>query len=213
MNNIQQYKNKILKCKGKFESLVERKNDIDDNLSELIIRQKSLEEAQVFIQMVAHETQSQLRYRLVDIVNLAIETCFEDVVFDIIFDIKRGSTEARLVFMKNGIEMDPISTSGGGIIDLVSFALRIALWNIGHSDNVIIFDEPLKWLQPKELQIEAFRVMKELSEKMSIQFILVANSVGSENILEIADRIFEVKQKDENGYKVSKVAVRGSKCK
>lgn len=208
INNIKSYITKINKCKGKFESLLERKNDIDANLSKLIIRQKSLEEAQVFIQEIAKITQEQLKFHLTDVVNLAIATCFPDVVFDIDFKISNNRTVANLIYRQGDYEIDPMSSSGGGLVDLTAFALRIALWNIGHSDNVIIFDEPLKWLQPKELQIEAFRVMKELSKKMSIQFILVANSVGSENILEIADRIFEVKQINDNGYKVSKVIVR-----
>ena len=162
--------------------------------------------------MIALETQEQLKFHLTDIVNLCIATCFPDIVFDIDFDVKNNRTIAELVYKSNGYTIDPMSSSGGGLVDLTSFALRIALFNIGHTDNVIIFDEPLKWLQPKELQIEAFKVMKELSDKMNIQFILVANSVGSENIIEIADKVFEVKLKKEmiNGteYDVSKVLVK-----
>lgn len=212
MNNIIKYKEIIQKNKGKLESLNDRKNVINTNLDNLSIRQKSIEKAQTFIQIVARSTQEQLRYHLTDVVNLCIATCFQDTIFDIDFNVKNNRTVAELNYKQNGYKVDPMEASGGGLVDLTAFALRISLWNIGRTDNVIIFDEPLKWLQPKELQLEAFKVMKMLSEKMGIQFILVANSVGSENILEIADKVFEVKQVKEtiNGeeYKVSKVIVK-----
>jgi hypothetical protein len=212
MNNISEYKTKINKCRGKLESFEARKKAISKSLIDLNNYQISLEEAQVFIQVVARETQEQLKFHLTDIVNLCIATCFPDIVFDIDFDVKNNRTVAQLVYKTNGYNVDPMDASGGGLCDLTAFALRIALYNIGHTDNVIIFDEPLKWLQPKELQVEAFKVMKELSDKMNIQFILVANSVGSENIIEIADRVFEVKLKKEligdKTYDVSKVIVK-----
>jgi len=170
----------------------------------LVTKQKAIEEAQAFIQIVAQKTQEQLKFHISDVVNLAIRTCFSDMIFDIDFGIKNNRTVVRLFYTKNGYEVDPMDESGGGLVDLTSFALRIALWNIGKTDNVIIFDEPLKWLQPKELQLEGFKIMKELSDKMKIQFILIANSVGSENIVDISDKVFEVSQKEG----ISKVEVR-----
>lgn len=205
---VENYKVKINKSRGKLESLVSRQKKISKDLKELDTYQKTLEEAQTFIQMIANSTQEQLKFHLTDIVNLCINTCFPDVVFDIDFDIKNNRTIARLVYRINGNEVDPMEASGGGLVDLTAFALRIALFNIGHTDNVIIFDEPLKWLQPKELQVEAFKIMKELSTKIGIQFILVANSVGSENLLEVADRIFEVKLKKDNDNFISRVSVK-----
>jgi hypothetical protein len=192
MNNIQVYKTKISKCQGKLESLQSRQNKIGNDLDSLIIRQKALEEAQAFIQQIAQATQEQLKFNIVDTVNLCIATCFPNITFDIDFKIQNNRTVAKLVYFKNGYEIDPLDGSGGGLVELTSFGLRVALWGISHLDNVLILDEPLQKLQPKELQMEAFKIIKTLSEKLKLQFIIVANSIGSENIVDISDRVFSV---------------------
>jgi len=192
VNNIQVFKNKIERNKGKLESLQVRKEKVFTDLEQLIIRQKALEEAQAFIQLIAKETQEQLKFNIVDTVNLCIATCFPNITFDIDFKIQNSRTVARLIYFKNGYEIDPLDGSGGGLVELTSFGLRVALWGISHLDNVLILDEPLQKLQPKELQMEAFKIIKMLSEKLSLQFIIVANSIGSENIVDISDKVFEV---------------------
>jgi hypothetical protein len=215
MNNIQQYIIKINKSRGKLESLESRKKVLSNNQSKLVIRQKALEEAQAFIQQIARDTQEQLKFNIVDTVNLCIATCFSNITFDIDFKIQNNRTVARLIYKKGDYEIDPLDGSGGGIVDLTSLALRMALWNISKTENVIILDEPLKWLQPKELQMEAFKTIKMLSEKLSLQFIIIANSVGSDNIIDISDRVFDVsltKQKinDVMWDEVSKVIARSN---
>lgn len=188
-------------AKGKLNLLQENRVDILTNLKMLIIRQKALEEAQAFIQLVAKNTQEQLRFNIVDIVNLALSTCFPDeYIFDVVFEIKRGRTEAKLVFMKNGNEVDPLEASGGGVVDLASFALRISAWSLGNTDNVIILDEPFRFLS-KDLQPRAGEIMKKISKNLGLQFITVTHN---EAIIDSADRIFEVRKIDN----VSKVIMK-----
>ena len=189
MSSIKEYQNKIQRSKGKLESLQSRQNKIISDLDNLIIRQKALEEAQAFIQIVAQETQSQLRFVIGDLVNLAMSVCFPDeYIFDINFEIKRGKTEARLLFKKDNIEIDPISASGGGVVDVVAFALRLSAWSLGHTDNVIILDEPFRFLS-KDLQPRAGEMMNKLCKSLGLQIICVTHS---QEIIENSDRIFEV---------------------
>lgn len=156
------------------------------------------EQAQIFLQTVAKETQSQLKLRIEDIVNLALETCFpSEYTFRINFNISRGKTEAELVFedQKTGREIDPINASGGGVVDLTAFALRIASYTLErNSDNVIILDEPFRFLS-RDLQSRAGEIIKTLSEKMGLQIILVTHIP---ELIDRADSVFEVK-KQENG--------------
>jgi DNA repair exonuclease SbcCD ATPase subunit len=203
MNSIKEYQNIITKNKGKLESLQSRQSKISSQLSSLLVRQKALEEAQIFIQNVAQETQAQLRVNLCQIIQLALDACFPGkYIFDIDFTIAHSRTVARLIYIRDGFEIDPLSQCGGGIVDLTAFALRIALWSIGKTDNVIILDEPLKNLQPAELNRLGFEVIRNLSKKLGLQFIIVNNSIGSENLLEVSDKIFEVSMNKEGISKV-----------
>jgi DNA repair exonuclease SbcCD ATPase subunit len=201
MNNIQVYKTKISKCQGKLESLQSRKDKIVEDLDDLIVKQNALEEAQAFIQMIAQETQSQLRYSIADIVQLALDTCFpSEYVFDIDFKIERGRTSAQLIFKKDGIDLDPISASGGGVVDLAAFALRLSAWSLGHTDNVIILDEPFRFLS-KELRSRAGEIMKKLSKSLGLQIIIVTHM---DELIDNSDRIFEVTKVNN----ISKVCVK-----
>jgi ABC-type phosphate transport system ATPase subunit len=207
INNISSYQKIITKKRGEAEAQIKRKNIIDDKLDELAIRGTAIEEAQVFIQKIASETQSQLKFNLEPVVQVLLDACFPGkYTFVIDFTIERNRTAVRLLYRtKDGHERDPLKQNGGGICDLTAFALRIALWSIGKTDNVIILDEPLKNLQPVELNKLGFEVIKNLSKKLGLQFIIVNNSIGSENLLDVSDKVFQVSMGKDGISKVKEV--------
>jgi DNA repair exonuclease SbcCD ATPase subunit len=205
MIELKSVSEKIKKYQGKKEHL---KKESDRRLIEknrLETRAIAIETAQAFIQQVAKETQDKIRCHLEDIVQLAIDTCFpNEYEFFIRFEIKRGRTEAALVFEQNGIEVDPMESSGGGVVDVSSFALRIATWSLSKTDNVIVLDEPFKHLSTN-LQGRAGEILKRLSDKLKLQILM---STHIENIVDVSDRIFEVRRVKEGRFKVSKVELK-----
>lgn len=166
---------------------------------------KLLEEAQVFLQKVAQSTQEKLKFQIEDIVNLALEAVFpNEYEFQILFNISRGKTEAELVFMdkRTGKQIDPTEASGGGVVDVVCFALRIACYALHqNTDNVIILDEPMKFVS-KDLISRTGDILKILSEKLNLQIIMVTHIP---EFIDIADRVFTVK-KNEDGISEIKVS-------
>ena len=157
-----------------------------------------MEQAQAFLQKVAQDTQSQLKFQIEDIVNLALETCFpNEYEFQLQFNIARGKTDAELVFLsqKTGRPIDPMNASGGGVVDLTAFALRIASYALEQGvDNVIILDEPFRFIS-RDLQARAGEILKSLSTKLGLQIIFVTHVP---EFVDISDKVFEVK-KDKDG--------------
>lgn len=194
------YYTKISRMSGK-QSLLQKRKDTDaKTLEQLKQDLVYLEAAQAFIQQVAKDTQEQLRFMISDIVQLAIDTCFPgEYIFNVKFEIKRGKTEAVLCFEKHGMEVDPMSASGGGLVDIASFALRIAAWSLGRSNNTIVLDEPFRFLS-KDLHAQAGEILKKLSKHLNLQIIMVTHN---EEIITFADRVFTVTQNRKTG--VSKV--------
>lgn len=166
---------------------------------------KLIEEAQIFLQTVAQSTQEKLKFQIEDIVNIALETVFPDEYeFKIEFNVSRGKTDAELVFLdkRTGQTIDPMDASGGGVVDLTCFALRIASWSLEKTcDNVLILDEPMKFVS-RDLIFNVCEIMQRLSKKLNLQIILVTHIPEFVNI---SDKVFEIK-KDSSG--VSKVIVR-----
>ena len=166
-------------------------------ISEMILktlqdRRKNIEKAQVLIQITAKETQEKLKFHIQDIVNTALDTCFPgEYDFIVDFQLKRGRTEAELYLLKEGERIDPMDASGGGVVDIIAFALRLAAWSLSRTDNVIILDEPFKFLSVN-LRPLAGEILKKLSEKLKIQMIMVTHD---EEMVSIADKVFRVVQK------------------
>jgi DNA repair ATPase RecN len=203
--NINSLKNKLAIFKGKLLQLEETKVNLELELKQQTEKLKLLEEAQLFLQSVAQQTQEKLKYQIEDIVNLALETCFPDEFkFELQIDIARGKTEAKLVFIsqKTGGEIDPMNASGGGVLDVVCFALRLACYTLEtNSNNVIVFDEPFRFLSA-DLRESACEIISKLSNQLNIQIIMVTHI---SEFVGIADKVFVV-SKDTNGK--SKVIVK-----
>lgn len=198
---IENYKRLVAQVKGKRDFLTQEIKDAKRNVKGLKKRQEDLEAAQAFLQIVAKETQEQFKFQITDIVQLALDTCFPDEYkFEINFNIKYGKTEAELVFKSDGNDVDPLTASGGGVVDMASFALRIAAWSLGKTDNVMILDEPFKFMS-RDLQPRAAKILRELSHRLDLQMIM---STHIKEMIDASDRVFEV----EKIKKVSRVTTR-----
>lgn len=201
---VEKIKQMFQRCKGIERELEKNIEEYAGKKNQLEQRLKLIEQAQSFLQKVAQQTQEHLKFQIEDIVNLALETCFpSEYTFQILFNVSRGKTDAELVFLdqKTQRQVDPMNASGGGVVDLTCFALRIACYALEQgTDNVIVLDEPMKFVS-KDLLDRLCEVIKVLSKKMNLQIIMVTHE---NKFIEISDKIFEVK-KDKQG--ISKVSV------
>lgn len=148
-------------------------------------------EARFIINYVAKYTQQQLEMRITNIVSMALAAVFPDPYqFKLVFNERRNQTEADLLLVRDGEELSPVEGAGGGVLDVVSFALRIAVLLMSNHRRIIILDEPFRHLSA-DLQPKASEMMKMLSDKLGIQFIMVSHEDG---IINCADNIITIKQ-------------------
>ena len=147
------------------------------------------QKARAVVQTVAEQTQRKIEYHISKLVTMALASVFPDPYeFALRFVPRRNKTEADLLFLKNKNEGDPIDISGGGALDVASFALRVAIWSIKPTRNTLILDEPGKFIS-RDLQSKFSDMIKHLSNKLGIQFIIVSHVP---EITESADMIFNV---------------------
>ncbi len=192
--NLREIRNRIEQCKGKYEEVQSRILGLEKDITITKQEVKFSEKAQVIIQLIAQQTQQELEIKISDIVSLALDTIFdEDYKFKINFIVKRNKTECELLFEKDGDLMNPLTDDAGGAVDIASFALRIALWTLQapRSRSTIVLDEPFKFLS-KDLLPRASELIKELSDKLSLQFLIVTHL---DELTENADRVFKVSMK------------------
>ena len=140
--------------------------------------QKNLQaasEAQQLLQASASAVQSRAHARIAHIVTRCLKTVFgpEAYDFEIRFEQKRGKTEARCVFIRDGSELDPISSAGGGVIDVVSMALRLAclLLTTPKRRRLLCLDEPMRMVS-KEYRPLVAQLLLQLAQELDLQLIL-----------------------------------------
>lgn len=192
--NLREIRSHIEQSKGQYKEVQSRVKEAEGEIQTLTVDISCSEKAQAIIQKVAQDTQSQLEYHISDIVTMALDTIFDEPYeFKVKFVLKRNKTECELLFIRGEEEVDPLSASGGGVIDVASFALRIALWTLQapKSRNTIILDEPFKFLS-KDLLPRACDLLQELHKKLNLQFIIVTHL---DELAECADKTFEIKIK------------------
>ncbi len=188
-----------------FSILTKKLNQLQGQRNLLIRQQKEAEQnsltyrdvynnvlkARIIVQKVAEDTQKQLEYHISNLVTMALASVFPDPYeFKLRFIQKRNKTEAELIFIKKDNEVnDILENGGGGVADVASLALRIALWSIKKTRPTIILDEPTKFLHNPLFQRKVSELLKDISSKLGIQIIMVSDQQA---LLKAADKVIEI---------------------
>jgi DNA repair exonuclease SbcCD ATPase subunit len=144
-----------------------------------LTRQKlsNREESRKVFQEVSKAVQEAAHARIASVVSKCLETVFDSPYeFHIKFETKRGRTEAQLVFLRDGIEVDPMSASGGGVVDVASFALRLACLSLSRPPlrKLLVLDEPFKFVS-KDYRRQIRQLLETLADEMGFQFFFVTH--------------------------------------
>jgi hypothetical protein len=137
-----------------------------------------LSTALAIVQGSAEEVQNFVHSRIADLVEKCLGSVFQDPYkFQIKFVKKRGKTEAHPVFVRNGNELS-YKDVGGGVIDVTSFALRLACLSLMNPRprKLLVLDEPFRFLSKRKDYRERIKILLEtLSKEMGFQIIQVTH--------------------------------------
>lgn len=147
------------------------------------------QEAQEVLQQVAETIQERAHRRISMVVSKCLETVFEDPYeFVIRFEKKRGKTEAVILFLRDGMEIDPLTASGGGAVDVAAFALRTACLALSRPAprKLVVLDEPFKFVSAQYRE-NVKLMLEKLAEDMGFQIVMVThiNELVTGNVIEI----------------------------
>ena len=191
-NRLNIERGKQIRIAGEIEKLTDREKETRREI-------RRYEQAREIIRAVGLKTQEQLQYHISDITSMALEAVFDDP-YELLVEFvqRRNKTECDLLFQRDGNTMDPMGSSGVGSIDVASLALRVVAWSMQspRTRNTIILDEPFRNLSVDN-QERASQMLKELSEKLGLQLLIVTHS---HTLTESADRIFSVRKRNRKSY-------------
>ena len=185
---------------GKVGSLKTLKQQIvthQEELAQLTAKEDITLKASLFLQSLSDQTRLQVLDKISGIVTEALQTVKDkNLVFtmQLVTKANQPTLEMGILDKLSGQTYDVLTSFGGGICDIVSLALRVALlvkWQPSLS-RVLILDEACKHVAQKDQELLAVFVRK-LSEALNCQFIWISHS---DILQQAAHKIFEVTKHD-----------------
>ena len=178
-------------------NLIKARETVDNLLSDYRLAKKScidaheklikaedrlvyIEEAQQVAQCVAQQIQQRVHNEIAGVVSRCLEAIFyeDNYGFKILFDRKRGRTDAVLILTKDEHEIiDPLNYDSGAVCEIAALALRVSclIMSKPHLRKLLILDEPFKALSAQ--YYERVRLLLDgLSEDFGIQIIMVTHN-------------------------------------
>ena len=147
-------------------------------LDALHYRKKTYEQAAQLLKDLYEQTQERFHKQIMQIVTYCLSEIFgaDAYTFRIIFEQKRNQVEARMVFIRDGEEFDPVQASGGGCLDIAAFALRLATVYLTRKTirSLMILDEPFRYLSV-DYRPKIAALLEKLSTEFDFQFIMITH--------------------------------------
>jgi ABC-type glutathione transport system ATPase component len=138
------------------------------------------QQANTILQAVFAQIQENVHKTISDIVTRCLKAVFKDNAYEfkIAFEQKRNKIEAEIQFIKNNEIYNPLTQSGGGVLDVASFGLRLSavlLSQIKRNRRILILDEPFRFLSV-EYRPAIRDLIQQLSEELDFQFVTVTHA-------------------------------------
>lgn len=170
---VQELHSKYLYCK---ERVKEEKAALAQATQELDNAEKALS----IVQLVAQQVQESAHQQISSVVSRCIQAVFPDrgYEFKIKFERKRGKTEARLMFVREGLELEnPLGEAGGGVVEVTALALRLACLVLSRPKKqmLLVLDEPFKNVNGEEYQERVGELLLTLSKEFGVQMLIVSD--------------------------------------
>lgn len=175
--NPTECRKKVNRFLSDFELAKSRVRTEQEELEKAELRKQTATQAQEMAQQIAQIVQQRAHKQIASIVTRSLQAVFDDPYeFHICFERKRGRTEARMVFKRDGLEIDPMTASGGGVIDIAAFALRLSCLLLSRPPlrRILVMDEPFRFVS-ENLRGRVRSLLNALSKELEVQFLIVTH--------------------------------------
>lgn len=198
---IYKWRSRLERSKGAKKQMEQFLADTEQAIKQTKREIRQHEQAIEIVKEVGLKTQQTLQFHISNTVSMALTSVFEDAYEMLVeFVQRRGKTECDLLFGRGDSQINPLSASGGGAVDVASFALRVASWSMQtpRTRNVLLLDEPFKNVS-EGLLPKASELLKQVSEQLGLQIIMVAHS---DTLIESADNIIQIQYQNRQSRQV-----------
>jgi DNA repair exonuclease SbcCD ATPase subunit len=169
--------------RGEELKLLQDKEAREKRLVEVRDSVECLERVRLLLQEAASHAREQGRRQVEFMVTQALQFVFGgDLDFKVVIEDKRDRPEAEFYVCSNyggdlRVETAPQDARGGGVVDVISLALRLALLQAFRPPvgGPVILDEPAKHVS-EEFSPQVAQFLKSFSQSLGRQVIMVSHN-------------------------------------
>lgn len=176
---LAELQNKVVTGRARLDIAKSKESEARDKLLELTDLLDTRRKALALLQSVASQTQEQLKQAVESAVNSSIEMLFPGYSFLVNFVPKNNKVVAELKIKKGTTELDPVASTGGGVVDAISFSLRAGCLMLAGKRPILILDEPFKHVRGEPRQ-DLGKVLSTLVDTMGVQVLMVSDVAGTD---------------------------------
>jgi len=199
---LSSWKSQYEQGRGQLALLKRQRAEKDKTLTQVRKNIEVWRQVQVLLTKVSDYARRQLVERIEETVTAALQTVLADDSLRFKIEMRelsgKPSAEWRVVSRYGNTEIsnNPEDARGGGIVDIVSLALRLALLELSRPrpEGPVILDEPAKMVSAEYAENLAY-FLRSYAQKTGRQFIVVTHN---ETLAQAGDRAYKV-TKNENG--------------
>jgi len=202
---IGQYRDHYNRLRGEQDAILRKKAQLEGRVAEKRTEIDKLQQVKILLQESSSFAREQARRQIETMVTNALQFIFGDgdMEFRVQIDEVRGRAEGEfLVVSKYGgelpVETRPQDARGGGVVDVISLALRAALLHANRPslDGPIILDEPGKHVS-EEYSRQMAEFLKQLSVAFGRQIIMVTHN---QHLANTGDTSYMVEMRSGKSY-------------
>jgi len=190
--------------KGQLELLTQQKKNKEMELWQAEASLETWRKVQMLFTLASEYAREQLKTRIEETVTAALAAVFnQPLEFKIDIKEKSGQPVAEWVLVSPygdlSLESNPEDSNGGGVVDVISLALRLAMMELTRPkvEGPLILDEIGKMISAQYAPNVAY-FLKQYAEKVGRQIIMVTHN---EALADVADVVYRV-SKDDGSSKV-----------
>ena len=183
--NLEELKKQKEQLKSKLDEISGRILDNKDNINNLELTLEDLKhdislykKSVEVLNLVQEVTKEKTKNSFERLVTYALRFIYsKDYRFQLEFGRRGNLTELNFNIKSPEFEeyADPIDTEAGGILDILSLALRISLLELNRNNKgFIVLDEPFKHLSKNHLA-KAEEFLETINKKINRQIILITH--------------------------------------
>lgn len=170
---------KLAKVEGQREALENAVAASKAQIARLEQRSNDIAQAVLTVQKIANELQANITAFFTTCVQSALDIVFPgSYKFCMEFNSRRNQAELDMWLDRNGEKVSALDAAGGGVVDVISFALRTCCLLLSKKRPVLFLDEPFKFIRGVARE-RLGELLNLLSVQSHVQIIMVADVAGT----------------------------------